>query len=253
VSARLQFCGLSRRFPTGRSETLVLDDINLDLAAGSFVAIVGPSGCGKTTLLHVAAGLDTEYRGRFLRDPASARQACMFQQPRLLPWKTVAENVAFVLNARTDADASGPAVANVLAKVGLAEATGRFPAQLSGGMQQRAALARALVVDPDILLMDEPFAALDELTAVAMRLEVSRLFMEKPRTVVLVTHNIAEACLLADRIIVMSSRPGRVAADIPVDLSRPRRAGDPKLASLADHVLGLIKLPAFEEALEPLG
>jgi NitT/TauT family transport system ATP-binding protein len=251
MSARLQFCSLSRNFASANGATLALDAIDLDIPAGSFVAIVGPSGCGKTTLLHIAAGLDSGYRGRFVREPSGARLACMFQQPRLLPWKTVRENVRFVLaEAPATIDRSEAAVRVVLTKVGLAEVSSKFPAQLSGGMQQRTALARALVVDPDVLLLDEPFSALDELTAIAMRLEVARLVREKPRTAVLVTHNIGEACLLADRIVVMSAKPGRIAADIAVDLPHPRRPEDPRLATFAAHVLGFIKLPTHDAIME---
>ena len=244
MSARLHFTGLGRRFQTGDGETTALEAINLDIERGSFVALVGPSGCGKSTLLHIAAGLDTGFTGSFIREPASARLACLFQQPRLLPWKTVSDNVRFVLESHpmSPRDIEG-AVRTVLSMVDLAEAAERFPAQLSGGMQQRTALARALAVDPDVLLMDEPFSSLDELTATAMRKEVARLFAQKSRTVLLVTHNIMEACFLADRIVVMSRRPGRITADVHVDLATPRRLSDPGLSALADRVLGLIEHP----------
>jgi NitT/TauT family transport system ATP-binding protein len=244
VSARLHFTGLGRRFQTGDGETTALEAINLDIERGTFVALVGPSGCGKSTLLHIAAGLDTGFSGSFTREPASARLACLFQQPRLLPWKTVSDNVRFVLESHPmlPREIEGT-VRKVLSMVDLAEAAERFPAQLSGGMQQRTALARALAVDPDVLLMDEPFSSLDELTATAMRKEVARLFAEKSRTVLLVTHNIMEACFLADRIVVMSRRPGRITADVNVDLATPRRLSDPALSALADRVLGFIEHP----------
>ena len=244
MSARLHFTGLSRRFQVGDEETTALESISLDIEPGSFVALVGPSGCGKSTLLHIAAGLDTGFTGNFTREPARARLACLFQQPRLLPWKTVSDNVRFVLESHSMPPGEiGETVGRVLSMVDLAEVAERFPAQLSGGMQQRTALARALAVDPDVLLMDEPFSALDELTATAMRREVARIFAEKSRTVLLVTHNIMEACFLADRIVVMSRRPGRITADVSVDLASPRRLSDPGLSALADRVLSFIEHP----------
>jgi ABC-type nitrate/sulfonate/bicarbonate transport system ATPase subunit len=242
MSARLSFVGLGRVFAGPRGATVALRDVDLDVSPGSFVAIVGPSGCGKSTLLHVAAGLDTGYCGRFTRDPLTARLACMFQQPRLLPWLTVAENVRFVLQAaRGDRGSHEAIVEHALERVHLADASDRHPMQLSGGMQQRCSLARALAVDPDVLLLDEPFSALDELTATAMRQELSAIISDKPRTVLLITHNIMEGCLLADRIVVMSRRPGRVVADLEVGRPRPRRLSDPHLSALAEHVLSFIE------------
>jgi ABC-type nitrate/sulfonate/bicarbonate transport system ATPase subunit len=244
MSARLQFANVGRRFQAGHTATVALEAINLDVNPGSFAALVGPSGCGKSTLLHIAAGLDTGFTGAFRREPAGARLACLFQQPRLLPWRTVSDNIRFILEPLSTAPAQiEETVARVLAMVDLVEAADQFPSRLSGGMQQRAALARALAVDPDVLLMDEPFSALDELTATAMRQEVARLFAQKSRTVVLVTHNIIEACFLADRIVVMSRRPGRIVADMPVNVATPRRLSDPALTALADRVLGLIEHP----------
>jgi NitT/TauT family transport system ATP-binding protein len=202
---------------------------------------VGPSGCGKTTLLHIAAGLDTQYQGTFERAPANAVTACLFQQPRLLPWLTARKNIAFVLESR---GVDKPDVARrsmeMLALVGLTGAADRFPAELSGGMQQRVALARALAVDPDFLLMDEPFSALDELTAAQLREEILTLDAQKDRTILFVTHNIREACYLADRIVVLNRRPGTIVAELPVDLPKPRAPGSPLLFELAERVLGFI-------------
>lgn len=243
MSARLQFANVGRHFQAGDAATVALEGINLDINPGSFIALVGPSGCGKSTLLHIAAGLDTGFTGAFKREPAGARLACLFQQPRLLPWRTVSDNIRFILEPSMAPAQIEEAVGRVLAMVDLAEAADQFPSRLSGGMQQRTALARALAVDPDVLLMDEPFSALDELTATAMRQEVARLFAQKSRTVMLVTHNIIEACFLADRIVVMSRRPGRIVADLPVDVATPRRLSDPALTALADRVLGLIEHP----------
>lgn len=238
MSATLTFRDFGRTFVDRRNVTTALRDVNLTLPSGSFTAIVGASGSGKSTLLHVAAGLDTRHEGTFTSDPADATLACLFQQPRLLPWLTARGNVSFALEARAvrRADARERSEA-LLDLIGLAEFADRYPAQLSGGMQQRVALARALVVDPDVLLMDEPFSALDELTATRLRAELAGIVAEKPRTVLFATHNIREAAELADRIVVLSPHPGTVAADVPVDLPRPRDPADPRIGEIAGRVL----------------
>jgi NitT/TauT family transport system ATP-binding protein len=241
MSARLVFANLGRTFRGSRESTVALAGISVTLEPGSFTAFVGPSGCGKSTLLHIAAGLDTQFDGSFKREPANATLACLFQQPRLLPWQTARGNIAFVLEARGVAKSEARRRAdNLLELVGLGEAGGRFPAQLSGGMQQRVSLARALAVDPDLLLMDEPFSALDELTASRLREELVALCAAKARTILLVTHNIHEACYLGDRVIVMSANPGTVVAEVAVDVSRPRRLDDPRLAEFAGYVRDII-------------
>ena len=244
MSARLSFRGLGRTFGAGIGHTIALQGIDLEVAAGEFVAIVGPSGCGKSTLMNVAAGLDTAFAGHFERTPAQARLACMFQQPRLLPWLTVRQNIQFVLDARGDRTSTSPVdIAAALRRVQLEDAGDKYPAQLSGGMQQRGSLARALAIDPDVLFMDEPFSALDELTAASMRRELAQMVCEKPRTVLLITHNIMEACVLADRIIVMTRRPGTIVADLAVPIPRPRSLAHPHLAELAERVLSLVERP----------
>lgn len=242
MTARLSFTKLSRSFADSRDSRPVLQDIDLILEPGSFTALVGPSGSGKSTLLHIAAGLDTAYQGGFSLDPAYAALAYMFQQPRLLPWKNARDNVALVLEVRgvSRADAAKRA-GEILTRVGLGAALDVLPQHLSGGMQQRVALARALVIEPDVLLMDEPFSALDELTAAHLRRELLELWSETQRTVLMVTHNIAEACELADRIIVLSNRPGRIIADFTVDLPRPRRRSEPELGRLAEQVLAAVE------------
>jgi NitT/TauT family transport system ATP-binding protein len=240
MSARLIFRDVRRTFAHGREVTVALAGIDLTLDPGSFTAVVGPSGCGKSTLLHIAAGLDTQFEGTFTREPADAKLACLFQQPRLLPWHTARDNVAFVLETRgvTKAEARARA-AEWLGVMGLAGDAAKFPSQLSGGMQQRVALARALTVDPDLLLMDEPFSALDELTAARLREELVALCAQKPRTILFVTHDIAEACYLAERVVVMSSQH-RVVAEVTIEVPRPRRVDDPRLAAYAGQVLGFI-------------
>jgi NitT/TauT family transport system ATP-binding protein len=237
MSARLVFRNIGRAFRSGPRVTTALAGVDIALEPGSFTAIVGPSGCGKSTLLNIAAGLDTQYQGSFRREPSDAKLACLFQQPRLLPWQSARGNVSFVLEARGMAKrAARRRAEEMLELVGLAGATDRFPSQLSGGMQQRVALARALAVDPDLLLMDEPFSALDELTAARLREELVALCALRPRSILFVTHNIPEACYLAERVIIMSAHPGRVVAEVYVDVPRPRSHDDPRLADVAGQV-----------------
>jgi NitT/TauT family transport system ATP-binding protein len=237
MTARLMFRDVGRTFRTGGDATVALRNVNLSLEPGSFTAVVGRSGCGKSTLLNIAAGLDTAYEGSFTREPAGATLACLFQHPRLLPWQSARDNVAFVLEGRGIARREARRRAGeMLNLVGLGAAAGRFPAQLSGGMQQRVSLARALAVDPDLLLMDEPFSMLDELTAARLREELVTLCAQKKRTVLFVTHNIHEACYLAERVIVLGPHPGTVVADVAVDAPRPRSPDDPRLAGFAARV-----------------
>jgi NitT/TauT family transport system ATP-binding protein len=241
MTARLMFRDVGRTFRAGRDTTVAVKAVNFSLERGSFTAMIGRSGCGKSTLLHIAAGLDTAYEGSFTREPAGATLACLFQQPRLLPWRSARNNVAFVLEARGIGKHEARRRADeMLDLVGLTAAAAKFPAQLSGGMQQRVSLARALAVDPDLLVMDEPFSALDELTAAGLREELVSLCAQKERTVLFATHNIQEACYLADRVIVLSAHPGTVVADVKVDEPRPRWIDNPRLVEIAAHVRSLI-------------
>jgi NitT/TauT family transport system ATP-binding protein len=251
MTARLVFRDIGRTFRAGRDATVALKGVNLSLECGSFTAMIGRSGCGKSTLLHIAAGLDTGYEGSFAREPASATLACLFQQPRLLPWQSARNNVAFVLEARGVGKREARRRADAMIDlVGLGAAAGKFPAQLSGGMQQRVALARALAVDPDLLVMDEPFSALDELTAARLREELVSLCAHKERTVLFATHNIQEACYLADRVIVLSAHPGTVVGDVSMDVARPRSIDDARLVEIAAHVRSLIDRSAPRGACE---
>jgi NitT/TauT family transport system ATP-binding protein len=237
MTARLVFRDIGRTFRAGRDATVAVQNINLSLEPGSFTAVVGQSGCGKSTLLNIAAGLDTEYDGSFTREPAGATLACLFQQPRLLPWQSARDNVAFVLEGRGMARREARRRADeMLALVGLGAAAARFPGELSGGMQQRVSLARALAVDPDLLLMDEPFSMLDEITAERLREELVALCAQKERTVLFVTHNIHEACQLAERVVVLGPPPGTIVADVAVEAPRPRGPDDPRLATFAARV-----------------
>ena len=212
----------------GSPPTLALDGMSMGVGAGEIVALIGPNGCGKSTFLRVAAGLLPPTDGRITLDGDAItgpdqRIGLVFQEPRLLPWRSVARNVAWPLElADWSPAARNPRVDELLRLVGLEEAAGLRPSQLSGGMRQRAAIARALALSPAVLLLDEPFSALDALTRERFNLELLALQARTETTVVVVTHSIPEAILLADRIVVMTPRPGRVAAEIRVDTPRPR-------------------------------
>jgi sulfonate transport system ATP-binding protein len=209
----------------------VLHALDLDIAAGQFVSIIGPSGAGKSTLLRLIAGLETVSAGRIeLR--AKGHQAdvrLMFQEDRLLPWRTVLRNVVLGLSGR-DREAEA-----ILRAVGLEGREREFPVGLSGGQRQRVALARALIHEPDLLLLDEPFGALDAITRAAMQLLLERLLAARPRTVVLVTHDVEEALLLSDRVLLI--KEGGIARDLILDRPRPRHRGDPALAGLKEELL----------------
>jgi NitT/TauT family transport system ATP-binding protein len=221
---RVSFPGPSRGAPA----TVALDGLSLDVAGGEIVALIGPNGCGKSTFLRVAAGLLVPERGRVVLDEVpitepDSRIGLVFQEPRLLPWRSVAANVTYPLElAGWSRGRRAARLAELLDLVGLEGASALRPAQLSGGMRQRAALARALALAPEVLLLDEPFSALDALTRERFNLELLRLHELTRTTVVIVTHSIPEAILVADRVIVMTPRPGRVAAEVRIDAPRPR-------------------------------
>lgn len=208
--------------------TEALRSFSLDVEPSSFTAIIGPNGCGKSTLLRVLAGLLSPTSGSVALGDAAPRAGdgrvgLAFQQPRLIPWLSTLDNVALPLALRGSHNGARRSRATeALARVGLTEAADLRPRALSGGMQQRAALARALITDPPLLLLDEPFSALDALTREAFDAELERLWLARSRTLLLVTHSVREAIVLADRIVVMTARPGRVARLIDVDLPRPR-------------------------------
>ena len=197
----------------------VLEGLAFALSRGAFTCLIGPSGCGKTTTLRILMGLEHDWEGAIDPAFASARLAAAFQEPRLLPWRTVAQNVALALGAR----AEGGAVEGALASVGLGGLGDRFPSQLSLGQARRAALARAFAVRPELLMLDEPFVSLDEATAQRLRALLIELWERDPVTVLMVTHNVAEAVRLADRIVLLSERPARVAGEVAVDIPRPER------------------------------
>jgi NitT/TauT family transport system ATP-binding protein len=226
---RLRVENLSVTFARDRGAPLrVLDRVNFEVQPGEFVALVGQSGCGKTTILRCLSGLQSAYEGTMTiagrRLTGVDRQVAMvFQSDSLFPWRTVQANVAFGLEVRRhDANETVRIVGDLLNLVGLGGFERAYPHQLSGGMRQRVNLARALAVDPDVLLMDEPFSALDMLTREAMQLELLRIWSHRRKTVLFVTHQIEEAVLLADRVLLMSPRPGRIQRDVAIRLARPR-------------------------------
>jgi NitT/TauT family transport system ATP-binding protein len=224
-----------------------VERVSLEIAAGEFVAILGPSGCGKSTLLRMIAGLDTPTSGDIHRQSlhASSRAletAYVFQDANLLPWRSVLRNVALPLELRgmSRQDRTNQAI-EALAQVGLSDFLHRYPAQLSGGMRMRVSLARALVTSPDLLLLDEPFAALDEITRAHLDEQLRELWLRRQMTVLFVTHSITEAAFLADRAVVLSKRPARVVLDSPIELPRERRNALRGEADFASHTRVLLQ------------
>jgi NitT/TauT family transport system ATP-binding protein len=231
ISPRVALDDVSKSYGHGPSAVAALDRIDLSVRRGEFVCLVGASGCGKTTLLNLIAGLDPPTAGRV---EVLGRAALMFQEPALFPWLTVAGNVEVALRLRGVPRAARRRRADdLLRSVHLDGFGRRRPHQLSGGMRQRVALARAFAQDAEVLLMDEPFGALDAMTRDLLHDELETLWRERDLTIVFVTHNVREAVRLADRIIVLSSRPGRVEAEVSVDIDRPRRIESPEVGSLA--------------------
>ncbi|TDD79772.1 ABC transporter ATP-binding protein [Actinomadura darangshiensis] len=231
----------------GRS-VLALDEVNLTITEGQFVSIVGPSGCGKSTLLKIVMGLTRQTAGEVVFGPSRSHEnmlGMVFQQPLLLPWRTVAKNmlISHDLQPRLPRAELDKRVAEQLDMLGLRDFADQYPSELSGGMQQRVGIGRALLHDPRILLMDEPFGALDAMTRDQMGLDLLDIWERDRKTVLFVTHSIPEAVLLSDRVVVMTPRPGRIAEVIDVDLARPRRLEDintPEFGEIASRIRVLL-------------
>jgi NitT/TauT family transport system ATP-binding protein len=227
--------GVGKVFGTGRGHVVALDGINLTVQPGEFVCLVGASGCGKSTLLSLVAGLDAPTTGTI--DTGGTGAALMFQEPGLMPWLTVVGNVELPMRLRgVGKQERRERAYELLDTVHLADFASKRPHELSGGMRQRAALARVLASNSPVLLMDEPFGALDAMTRDVLHDEIERIWSERNLTVLFVTHNVREAARLGDRIVLLSSRPGRVVEEFTVDYSRPRRIDSQEVSQLAAKV-----------------
>ena len=250
---KIEVRSISKTFETRGGPVHVLDDLSFEVADGEFVAVIGPSGCGKSTLLGVLAGFERPDRGEVRVDGEPVREPrrtgmFIFQQPSLFPWLDLERNLVFGLNGQPE-ETKRSLVAHYIALVGLEGFERAFPNQLSGGMQQRAELARALMVKPEILYLDEPFGALDALTRLRMRAELLRILSRERHTVLLVTHDVEEALHLADRVLVLSPRPARIQHVVEVTLPRPRSLSNPELIALKASLLR--ELGVDEQAGEP--
>ena len=231
---------LSKMFPTpsGLSRFAVLESLNLQIERGTFASIVGPSGCGKSTLLNIIAGIEAHDSGRVCivaqnGTNSAARIGYVFQSPRLLNWLTVEDNIRFALEAQNIGKLRwNERVKKYLDMVGLAGQERNYPLRLSGGMQQRVAIARALAIEPDILLMDEPFSHLDEITARKMRVDLMHILEHAHPTILFVTHSLREAVFLSEEVYMMSVKPARIFKHLRVDIPRPREPEDPRLFDL---------------------
>jgi NitT/TauT family transport system ATP-binding protein len=228
----VRIAGVSKRFATGPN---VLDEVSLDVARGEFVCLLGASGCGKSTLLNLVAGLDQPTAGRV--EVAGVRPALMFQEPALFPWLTASQNVELALRLKgLGKKERRERAGDLLGLVRLKDAGAKRVHELSGGMRQRVAMARALAQDSSVLLMDEPFAALDAITRDALHEELVRIRQSQALTVLFVTHNVREAVRLGDRVVLLSSRPGRVAHTYAVGCGHPRRIESPEVARLSVEI-----------------
>jgi NitT/TauT family transport system ATP-binding protein len=227
---------------------IAVERLSLTIGRGEFVSLLGPSGCGKSTLLKAIAGLVKPAHGRIARHYADLRTSFMFQKPLLLPWRTTLDNVLLPVELRLGGNAVDTAdrraAQRMLELVRLADFAAAYPHQLSGGMQQRAALARALMCDPDVLLLDEPFGALDELTREVLNEELIGIWQSRETrlsTVLMVTHSIPEAVTMSDRVVVLSQRPARLVEDVAVACPRPRRPEDAGSAAVIRHIRALVR------------
>ena len=238
---------ISKSFLTKHKETHTLDRVNLEIKTGEFVCILGPSGCGKSTLLNIIAGLENASEGQiFLNDQEvkgpGPNRAMMFQEAALFPWLRVLDNVEFGMKMTGVAkEVRREKALKYLKMVHLTKFQNSFVHELSGGMKQRVALARALTLDSEVLLMDEPFAALDSQTKKILQIELQRIWLETKKTIVFVTHNVEEAVLLADRVVVMTANPGQIKSEFKIQLSRPRELENIDLAYTAAKIMKEVK------------
>lgn len=239
----LSIQGVSKNFVLEKQTLKVLTDISLSVAPGEFVSIIGASGCGKSTLLRLIAGLESASSGQLTLDGAaitgtSLDRGLVFQDHRLFPWKTVSQNIDLALkNHKYSKQQKWDLIAEHIALVGLQGFENAYPHQLSGGMAQRAAIARALINKPKLLLLDEPFGALDALTRVHLQRELQRIWQTQKSSMIMVTHDVEEALYLSDRIVVLDARPGRIKRIIQIDLPHPRERSHPELQRLKDELL----------------
>ena len=255
----IEIRGVHKEFVKGERRVLALQDIGLTVAQHEFVAILGPSGCGKSTLLNMVAGFDRPTRGSVkvegeeIVDP-SPRRCVVFQEPALFPWLTVMDNVVFGPKTRRQPAAEyRPRAAQIIEQVGLRGFEASYPAELSGGMRQRVGIARVLIMEPRVLLMDEPFGSLDAQTRTLMQELLLGLWERHHQTVLFITHDIEEALLLADRVCVMTARPGRIKKSIEVRMPRPRSielTTSPEFNALRREVLDLIREESVRAAME---
>ena len=253
--ANIQLSGVSKQFEIGRQRVLALSAMDLSVAEGEFVALLGPSGCGKSTILHLIAGLDEPSTGTVLVGGLPPRElqtrhelGIAFQEHALLPWRTVAGNLELPFQIAGRAP-DAARIASLIELVGLKGFETARPSQLSGGMRQRTSIARALCLEPKLLLLDEPFGALDAVTRRSMNLELQRIWQQSRITTILVTHTVEEALFLADRVLVMSGRPGRVVRELQVPFPRPRSVETTRLELF--HRL-VDELTASLEPVEPI-
>lgn len=236
--AALTLNGISKTYTLENRQVTALADINLSLAAGEFVTFVGRSGCGKTTLLRIIAGLESKNAGTLVFNPPKAKIGLVFQEPRLMPWLTVEENMAFALAKEPDRTAAAATLAHYLKLLHLEDFRRAYPSQISGGMAQRTALGRALCYNPDIILMDEPLGALDAFTRAGLQKELVNIFRLSGKTILFVTHDVDEAVLLGQRVIVLAG--GRLLTEVAIPLAYPRRPSDKAFFELRTQVLAAI-------------
>jgi len=241
---KVVFEGISKVFGKKGEDLLVLDDVDLTVSEGEFVCLLGPSGCGKSTLLNIAAGFEQPSEGRVRVDGEEVagpdpRRVFVFQEYGIFPWASVWDNIVLGIRHQTKEEQHEVAQ-GVIDLVGLTGFERAYPMELSGGMKQRVEVARALAVSPDVIYMDEPFGALDSLTRLTMRAELIRIWTERRPTILFVTHDVDEAVQVAERVVVLSARPGRIADIVDVDMSHPRDLGSPEYGRIKNRLYELL-------------